>query len=105
METKPGDRIKLISMASDPDPIPVGSTGTVLAVTEGLLAQIQVKWDCHRSLSLIPGVDIFEVIGHTDLVAASMGCPKCSNVAMDLLEWDADCTVVTCGLCGHTYEP
>ena len=40
-----------------------GSTGTVTRVTEGPLAQIEVRWDCGRSLSLVPGVDRFEVIG------------------------------------------
>jgi hypothetical protein len=50
-------------MADDPDPIPVGSTGTVESVTEGPLGQVHVKWDdSGRSLALIPGVDRFEVI-------------------------------------------
>jgi len=58
-----GDRIRLINMADDPDPIPAGSTGTVTRVTEGTLAQIDVRWDdSGRSLSLVPGVDQFEVI-------------------------------------------
>jgi len=50
-------------MADDPDPVPVGSTGTVESVTEGPLGQVHVRWDdSHRSLSLIPGVDRFEII-------------------------------------------
>jgi len=58
-----GDRIRLLSMPDDPDPIPVGSTGTIESVTEGPLGQIHVKWDdSTRSLSLVPGVDRFEVI-------------------------------------------
>ena len=58
-----GDRIRLINMPDDPDPIPAGSTGTVTRVTEGTLAQIDVRWDdSRRSLSLVPGVDRFEVI-------------------------------------------
>jgi len=58
-----GDRIRLLSMPDDPDPIPAGSTGTIESVTEGPLGQVQVKWDgSNRSLSLIPGVDRFEVI-------------------------------------------
>lgn len=58
-----GDRIRLLSMPDDPDPIPVGSTGTIVSVTEGPLGQVGVKWDdSSRSLSLIPGVDRFEVI-------------------------------------------
>ena len=58
-----GDRIRLLSMPDDPDPIPVGSTGTIVSVTEGPLGQVQVKWDdSNRTLCLIPGVDRFEVI-------------------------------------------
>jgi ferric-dicitrate binding protein FerR (iron transport regulator) len=58
-----GDRIKLLSMPDDPDPIPAGSLGTIVAVTTGPLAQIEVRWDdSARSLALIPGVDRFEVV-------------------------------------------
>lgn len=57
-----GDRIRLISMPDDPDPIPVGSTGTIEAVTEGPMGQVMVRWDSGRTLHLIPGVDRFEVI-------------------------------------------
>jgi hypothetical protein len=57
-----GDRIRLLSMPDDPDPIPVGSTGTIEAVTEGPLGQVWVRWDSSRTLALIPGVDRFEVI-------------------------------------------
>ena len=102
---KPVSRVRLSSMPSDPCPIEPGTTGTVLAVTTGLLAQIQIKWDDHRSLSLIPGVDEYEIIGHSDLVADCMACPRCRNRAMDLLEWDEPCEQVTCALCGTVYEP
>ena len=61
-----GDRIRLIEMPDDPDPIPAGATGTVLAVTDGPLGQIVIAWDNGRSLALVPGVDRFEVIGHID---------------------------------------
>ena len=57
-----GDRVKLIYMPDDPDPIPSGSVGTVTRVTDGPLAQISVDWDNGRSLSLVPGTDEFEVI-------------------------------------------
>jgi hypothetical protein len=50
-------------MPDDPDPIPIGSTGTVESVTEGPLGQVHIRWDdSHRSRSLIPGVDRFEII-------------------------------------------
>jgi len=62
-----GDAIRLINMPGDPDPIPVGSTGIVTRVTEGTMAQIDVSWDdSNRSLSLVPGVDQFEIIGRGD---------------------------------------
>ena len=61
---KKGDRIRLVHMPDDPDPIPVGSEGTVVDVTDGPLAQITVKWiGMNRTLALIPGVDRFEIVG------------------------------------------
>jgi len=57
-----GDRIRMIEMPDDPDPIPAGATGTVFAVTTGRFAQIDVDWDNGRTLSLVPGVDRFEII-------------------------------------------
>lgn len=54
-----GTRIRLLSMDNDPDPVPVGSTGTV---TGGTGAQLWVKWDNGRSLQLLVGIDRYEVI-------------------------------------------
>ena len=63
----PGDRIRLLSMPDDPDPIPAGSTGTVVSATTGTFAQIEVDWDTSdRSLALIPGVDQYEIIAFAD---------------------------------------
>ncbi len=62
-----GDRIRLIAMPDDPDPIPAGAKGTVLSVTDGPLGQIVVAWDdSARTLTLVPGVDHFEIIAHVD---------------------------------------
>jgi hypothetical protein len=61
-EINPGDRIRIIAMPDDPDPIPAGSEGVVVDVTEGPLAQVEVRWDCGRSLYLLPGVDRFELV-------------------------------------------
>ena len=58
-----GDRIYLIRMGDDPDPISSGSEGTVTGFcdTRGL-KRIFVAWDSGRGLSLIPGKDKFVVV-------------------------------------------
>lgn len=56
----PGCRLQLDCMPNDPQPIPVGSKGTVKKVDSA--GQIMMKWDNGRSLSLIPGVDKFHII-------------------------------------------
>ena len=68
---RPGDRLRLIAMPDDPDPIPAGTLGTVLSATEGRFAQIEVEWDAQpdgsrRTLALIPGVDRYEILPRTD---------------------------------------
>jgi hypothetical protein len=54
-----GTRIRLLSMPDDPDPVPIGSTGTVRG---GNGAQMYVDWDNGRSLILVVDVDRYEVI-------------------------------------------
>jgi len=61
-----GSRIRLIAMPDDPDPIPAGSEGVVVEVTDGPLAQIEVRWDNGRTLHLLPDVDCFEIIGREE---------------------------------------
>lgn len=53
-----GKRIILGHM-EDPEPIPDGATGTVVAVDDW--GHIHVQWDNGRSLSVIPGEDKFEI--------------------------------------------
>ena len=62
-KVKAGDHIRLIHMPDDPDPIPAGSEGVVVEVMDGPLAQVVVEWiGLERSLALVPGVDVFEII-------------------------------------------
>jgi hypothetical protein len=95
---KPGDRIRLILM-DDPDPVPPGTLGTVLD-DKG-----HVFWDNCRSLSPIPGVDKYEIVGHMDLLPEDDGCPRCMNRAVDLLVWDESGETVTCSVCKTVYIP
>jgi hypothetical protein len=62
-----GDRVELIKMAHDPDPIPQGSQGTVTLVDDW--GTIHVTWDSGRNLGLIPGHDRWRVIGHVAVQA------------------------------------
>jgi hypothetical protein len=48
-----GDRIRLISMPNDPDPVPVGTAGTVAGIyPQRDWTQIDVNWDNGRTLML-----------------------------------------------------
>ena len=55
-----GKRIRCVRMNDDPMPIEPGSEGEIVAVNS--LGDIEVRWDNGRSLSLIPGVDEYEII-------------------------------------------
>ena len=59
-----GTRIKLIKMNDPPEtnPLPPGSVGTIDHVDDG--CQLQMRWDCGRSLALIPGVDEYVVLSY-----------------------------------------
>jgi hypothetical protein len=61
---KKGDRIRLVSMPQDPDPIPVGSLGTVIDVYDHCgWTQVDVDWDNGRALMLTMPDDCVEIIG------------------------------------------
>ena len=55
-----GTRIRLNHMDDPYAPIPTGTTGSVDYIDDA--GNIHMKWDKGRSLSLIDGVDDFEVI-------------------------------------------
>ena len=60
-----GDRVRVIGVMDDPDPLPVGLEGTVTYVTpaSSSFQQYQVDWDeSRRSLMLLPH-DPFQIIG------------------------------------------
>jgi hypothetical protein len=64
---KRGDRIRLLAMQDDPDPIQVGQTGTVVSVSrhgggKDAWFQIDVSWDNGRTLMLVSPPDAFEII-------------------------------------------
>lgn len=56
-----GERIRLVEMPNDPCPIEPGSLGTILFVSPGP-GQIGVEWDSGRTLHLVIGVDVFEIV-------------------------------------------
>ncbi len=66
-QLKAGDRVRLLSMADDPDPIPAGTAGTVVCVYPvGDWTQVDVDWDDGRSLMLSIPPDQVEVLGRSD---------------------------------------
>ena len=60
---KVGDRIRLIQMVDDPDPIPAGTIGTVTEIhIHSDWTQIEVSWENGRKLMLVSPPDKFEII-------------------------------------------
>lgn len=64
---RPGDRIRLLAMSDDPDPLAPGLLGTVLRVSlhgcgQHAWQQIDVAWDNGRTLMLVSPPDQFELL-------------------------------------------
>lgn len=62
-----GDRVRLVSMSEDPDPIFVCQVGTVVGVArhsggKDAWLQINVSWDNGRTLMLVSPPDVFEIV-------------------------------------------
>jgi hypothetical protein len=69
---KAGDRIRLIAMPDDPDPIPTGSVGIVIAVSshgdgKDGWHQVDVDWDHGRNLMLTLPPDQIEILPSRDM--------------------------------------
>ena len=63
-----GDRIRLIHMLEDPDPIPAGSFGTVRAIhPHHGWTQIEVDWDNGRQLMLSMPDDVIEILATANI--------------------------------------
>ena len=64
---KTGDRVRLVAMPKDPDPIPVGTLGTVIDTQHipwgaDSYTQVSVKWDNGRSLNCVVPPDFLAII-------------------------------------------
>jgi uncharacterized protein DUF4314 len=55
-----GDRVRLVEMVSDPNPIPSGVLGTVWRIDA--LGTVHVQWDNGRELGLVPERDRYELV-------------------------------------------
>ena len=54
----PGQRIELVRMPQDPDPVPPGTPGTVLSVEAfGQSHIVRVAWDNGRTLAMLAELD------------------------------------------------
>jgi hypothetical protein len=63
IELKIGDRIRLVSMTDDPDPIPTDALGTIAGVyPQRGWTQVDVNWDSGRSLMLTIPPDRIELV-------------------------------------------
>ncbi len=63
----PGDRIRLVAMPGDPDPVAPGTTGTVrdvlhVSASVSPFIQIEVEWVDGRRIMLSVPPDSFEII-------------------------------------------
>jgi hypothetical protein len=71
-DVQPGDHVRITgTMPDDPDPLPIGTTGTVRRVLDS--GQADVDWDNGRSHLLLLDVDPYEVIGGPELLCSGYG--------------------------------
>jgi hypothetical protein len=100
---KPGDRIRLVEMLNDPDPLPVGATGTIQDIVrlDADAEQWWIKWDApneRRSLSLVVPPDRVEQIveePRAKLVHVTAYAHKLTDMALKETDDDAWVSRVT----------
>jgi hypothetical protein len=59
LEESIGKRVRCIGMYDDPNPIEPNTMGTIYHYGGGVL---NVEWDNGRTLGLVVGVDVFEIL-------------------------------------------
>lgn len=62
-----GDRVELVAMPADPDPVPPGTRGTIRRAsvhrwTTGTFVQYDVAWDNGRTLAAIDPPDTLRLV-------------------------------------------
>lgn len=78
---RPGDRVQITGvMPEDPDPLPIGTTGTVVRLLDSGW-QADVDWDNGRGLLLLLDVDPYRVVGTTPMLP-----PTCAGMASNGLD-------------------
>lgn len=72
-----GDRIRLVNMPDDPDPLEAGIEGTVTSV-DTRMDVVGVNWDNGRTLNLVLGIDSFDILneGASDKSIINKSMPK-----------------------------
>lgn len=60
MEYPIGTRIRLLKMEDDPNPIPIGTCGTVIGIDD--IKSLIVEWDNGRTLNVLYKIDEVEKI-------------------------------------------
>ena len=78
--------------------VPVGTTGTVIAVLPKLPNRVKIAWDNAVVSILIVGLDDFT------LVSTCLECPACENSDPFYFARDACTGIVGCD-CGHEFDP